>query len=241
MDTPILLAVLLTALVSGVFGMAGGLLLLLLLTARMPLGDAMVLHGVAQLIANGARALVSLRHVRLDVLRRYAVGALAAAAVCAALDLVVDTRTALVATGSIACAEPLLSRLRLPSVERRGVAVLCGALVSGLHLTSGAPGPVLDVFFVRSALSRHENVATKAATQCVGHALKIAYFGAVAGGSASYGAAAWTALAAASVAGTFAGRAILDRIDDRVFRRGARSLLWSIGAVTLVRGVLGGA
>jgi uncharacterized membrane protein YfcA len=100
---------------------------------------------------------------------------------------------------------------------------------------------VLDVFFVRSALSRHENVATKAATQCVGHALKIAYFGAVAGGSASYGAAAWTALAAASVAGTFAGRAILDRIDDRVFRRGARSLLWSIGAVTLVRGVLGGA
>jgi uncharacterized membrane protein YfcA len=241
MDTLILLAVLVTALVSGVFGMAGGLLLLLLLTARLPLAEAMVLHGAAQLIANGTRALLSFRHLRTDILWRYAGGAALAAVICAALDLVVDTKTALIGTGLIACAEPLLAKLHLPSVERRGVAFAVGALVSGLHLTSGATGPVLDVFFVRSSLSRHQNVATKAATQCIGHALKIAYFGTLAGGTVGYDAATWAALAAASIAGTFAGRAILDRIDDRIFRRGTRGLVWSIGAVSLFRGVFGGA
>ena len=119
------------------------------------------------------------------------------------------------------------------------MAFAVGALVSGLHLTSGATGPVLDVFFVRSSLSRHENVTTKAATRCISRALKIAYFGTVAGASVLRR-ATWPTLGAL-IAGTFAGRAILDRIDDRVFRRGTRGLVWSIGAVSLLRGVLGGA
>src|SRR5260370_14622847 len=47
-----------TALLSGVFGMAGGLILVGVLLVVMPLPQAMVLHAVTQMASNGWRALV---------------------------------------------------------------------------------------------------------------------------------------------------------------------------------------
>src|SRR5260370_26461227 len=45
-----------TALLSGVFGMAGGLILVGVLLVVMPLPQAMVLHAAPQMAANGCRA-----------------------------------------------------------------------------------------------------------------------------------------------------------------------------------------
>ncbi len=50
-----------TSLLSGVFGMAGGLVLLWFLLVIFPAGTAMAVHGVIQLTANGSRAWLS-RH-----------------------------------------------------------------------------------------------------------------------------------------------------------------------------------
>ena len=49
-------AVLFTAFLSGIFGMAGGMILLGLLLAMLPLAQAMLLHGITQLASNGWRA-----------------------------------------------------------------------------------------------------------------------------------------------------------------------------------------
>jgi uncharacterized membrane protein YfcA len=67
--TPLLIAVLCAAMVgtsflSGIFGMAGGLILVGILLALLPLQDAMVLHGVTQMASNGWRGLLWWRHVR---------------------------------------------------------------------------------------------------------------------------------------------------------------------------------
>lgn len=239
MDWLIWAAVFGTSALSGVFGMAGGMLLLLLLTARLPLADAMVLHGSAQLVANGVRAALLGRHVRVELVARYVFAGVLAASVCALSAIVVDTRVALVITGLVGCAEPWLSRLRLPSIERPAGTYLCGALVSGLHVTSGATGPVLDSFFAHSSLPRHQNVATKALLQCCGHALKIIYFASLGAGGADLGLAHnfWP-LAAAAVAGTYVGREILDHVNEQVFRKSTRYLVRGLGAVSLVRGAL---
>ena len=45
-------SVLSTAFISGVFGMAGGMILMNLLLAFVPLAPAMVLHGLTQIAAN---------------------------------------------------------------------------------------------------------------------------------------------------------------------------------------------
>lgn len=237
MDFFIVVAVFFTSLLSGVFGMAGGMLLMLVLLLRMPLADAMVLHGSAQLVANGMRAALLARHVRYEVVLRFVGAGLVTVAVCAALGIVVDAGVALVLTGLVGCAEPWFARLRMPSIEHPRGVLAAGVLVTGLHVTSGVAGPVLDAFFAQSSLARHQNVATKALLQCCGHVLKIAFFALLAGGGAELGLAqGFWLIAAASIAGTFAGRQILDRVDEGFFRKGTRWLVRSLGAVSLLRG-----
>ena len=45
----------LTSLLSGVVGMAGGLILIVVLVMIMPVPSAMILHGIVQGVANGSR------------------------------------------------------------------------------------------------------------------------------------------------------------------------------------------
>lgn len=259
MDLSLLPWVLGTAAVSAVFGMAGGMVLLLVLTSRMPLPEAMVLHGILQLVANGSRALLSARYVRLDIARRYAATGMAAAALVAALALslpavaalAIDVRLVLIATGLLAITEPLLgllhkaSGLRLPQIDTPRGGVIAGAVLSTLHLTSGATGPLLDAFCVNSGLNRHENVATKAAVQSLGHALKIGYFAVLGTATATLDDALLSTRAAlvlltlviASVTGTWLGRRALDRITDSGFRASTRAVLCAVGLVSLARGL----
>ena len=52
-----------TAFLSGIFGMAGGLILMGVLLALMPVPAAMMLHGVTQLASNGWRAFLWRDHI----------------------------------------------------------------------------------------------------------------------------------------------------------------------------------
>src|SRR6476660_122229 len=63
--TILLLAVVMTgtAFLSGIFGMAGGLVLIGVLLALLPLPEAMALHAVTQMASNGWRAFLWRRHI----------------------------------------------------------------------------------------------------------------------------------------------------------------------------------
>ena len=66
----------LTALLSGVFGMAGGLILIGVLLVVMPLPQAMVLHAVTQMASNGWRAFLWWRHIEWKIAAASIVGSL---------------------------------------------------------------------------------------------------------------------------------------------------------------------
>src|SRR5262245_39075060 len=76
------------AFISGIFGMAGGMILLVILLALMPLTAAMTLHGVIQLTSNGWRAWIWRASIGWRVVGYYAVGALLAAIAVAAIAFV---------------------------------------------------------------------------------------------------------------------------------------------------------
>src|SRR3954466_14498404 len=71
-------SVLSTSFVSGVFGMAGGMILMGLLLSLMPLAPAMALHAITQIAANIARAFLWRQHIGWPIVARYAAGALIA-------------------------------------------------------------------------------------------------------------------------------------------------------------------
>src|SRR3954469_17958167 len=85
-------SVLSTSFISGVFGMAGGMILMGLLLSLMPLAPAMALHGITQIASNGARAWTWRQHIGWRIVLRYALGALAAA-IAVALGLTAPSKS----------------------------------------------------------------------------------------------------------------------------------------------------
>src|ERR1700686_3604529 len=77
--TPLMIAALgllmvATAFLSGLFGMAGGLVLIGVLLALMPLPSAMVLHAITQMASNGWRAFLWRGHIRWPPVSIYRMG-----------------------------------------------------------------------------------------------------------------------------------------------------------------------
>src|SRR5688572_1629951 len=219
--------------------MAGGLILMGVLLAVMSVPAAMMLHGITQLASNGWRAFLWRSHVDWRVFRGYLYGSLAVTALFAAFQFVVSKPIALIVMGLtpfLALALP--ERLHL-NVERRGHASACGAVCTILSLTAGVSGPILDVFFVRSKMTRHVVVATKATTQSLSHLLKIAYFGGILtvgrGQVEPWIAAMMVALA---FAGTTLSTRVLEKMNDASFRLWTRRVVMVIGIAYLATGIL---
>jgi uncharacterized membrane protein YfcA len=231
-------AALLTALLSGVFGMAGGLVLMGALALVLPVQAAFVTHGLLQLVANGWRAILHRRHVRWDIVGWYALASLLAGLIAAAVSFAPSKPVLFLLLGLI----PLLTwlpadRVALDAAQPRQ-AFLSGLSVTGLNLTAGVAGPLLDIFFVRTELSRHAIVATKAATQVFSHLAKIVVFGFPLFADAGAGLPAPWVFAVAvplSMAGTVVGGRILDRMSDVNFRRVTRWIVTAIGVTYLIR------
>ena len=234
----ILLGTLVTAFISGILGMAGGMILMGVLLAFLPLPAAMMLHGISQLASNGGRAFMLRNEVDWRVFRGYVVGAALALGLFAATSIVVGKAAALIAMGLTPFAALLLPEKLHLNVERRGHSALCGFVCLALNLVAGIAGPILDAFFVRSKMSRHAVVATKALTQTLSHLVKIVYFGgviAVQGGEVS----PWLipTMVLLAFLGTSLSRPVLERMSDASFRQWTRWTVMTLGALYLASGL----
>ncbi len=240
----VLAATFVTAMISGVFGMAGGLILMGVLVWVTPVAVAMVLHGAIQIVSNGSRAAFLWKHISWRVIGRYLIGVVAAVAVLVFVAWRPNEPVVFLLLGITPMVVWLpKERFRLDA-ERPVHAVVCGFLVQLLNTLAGVAGPLLDLFFVRTEMSRQAVVATKAATQVTAHAVKIAFWGApifLAGDAAAAFPSPWlfAALAPLSLAGTWLGGRILERMTDASFRQWTKWIVTAIGVVYLVRGVSG--
>ena len=203
----VVLAAFVTAAVSGLLGMAGGLLLMGALLLVLPATVAFVVHGLLQLVSNGWRAFLQRRHLRWAIVGWYAVGAVVAGA---GVALVAYT----------------------PS---KPLTYLLLGLVPALNLVAGVAGPLLDVFFVRTALGRHAVVATKAGTQVLSHAAKVVVYGPALTGGAQVPVVVVLAAIPLSMLGTAVGGQLLERLTDASFATATRWVVSAIGIVYLVQ------
>jgi uncharacterized membrane protein YfcA len=229
---------LVTSFVSGILGMAGGMILMGILLAVLPLPVAMMLHGITQLASNAWRALLWRKEVDWRIFRGYLYGAVVTTIFFAVVKLVVSKPIALVVMGLTPFITLALPEKLHLNVERRGHSTACGIICSTLSLTAGVSGPILDVFFVRSKMGRHAVIATKAMTQSLSHILKIAYFGAfvaVEGGNVHPGLAA--IMVALALIGTSLSKHVLARMNDASFRFWTRWTVMTLGLFYLASGI----
>ena len=229
-----------TSFISGIFGMAGGMLLIGFLLLMLPVPVAMVFHGVIQIAANGWRAWLWRHHVKWSVVLQFGAGAASSLIVFSFFNFVPDKALVLMMVGLTPFIALAVPQRIAPDIERGGQAFLAGAIGGALQLVSGVTGPILDIFYVRTGMSRQVNVSTKAAAQVMGHLTKVTYFGALVADPGGRGLEQWLVMGFAAcfaVLGTTLSRRFLDRLSDNQFYYWTRRVILAIGAVYIAQGV----
>jgi uncharacterized membrane protein YfcA len=167
--------------ISGVFGMAGGMVLLGVLLVYFDVATGMVLFSIIQLTANGWRALHWRQFVLWPIFVWYVVGSLLAFAVMRYLAYVPNKAVVYILLGLMPFSVDVLPESMRPNIEWRGVPFVTGVLTTIVQFLAGVGGLFLDVFFQKSKLDRKTTNATKAITQTFSHVLRATYFGSLAG------------------------------------------------------------
>ncbi len=228
----------LTALLSGVICMASGLVLMRALALVLPVSAAFVTHGILQRVANGWRAVLHRRFVDWRIVGFYAIASLAAGITLAFIGYRPSKPLVFLLLGLV----PMLvwlprSWVRLDAA-RPHHALISGFLVTSLNLTAGVAGPLLDIFFVRTELTRHQIVATKATTQVFSHLAKIIVYGAPLFATHERGMPPLWVFAFAvplSMLGTVCGGWVLDKMSDVNFKRWTAWIVTGVGMLYLVK------
>ena len=172
----------LSSFISGVFGMAGGMVLLGVLLVYFDVATGMVLFSILQITANGWRALHWRRFVLWPIF----------CLVCRGLAPGVrgDAQHRLRSRqgdGLSSCSAlmpfmvEVLPQSMRPNIEWRGVPFVTGIFTTVIQFLAGVGGLFLDIFFNKSRLDRKTTNATKAITQTFSHVMRAAYFGSLAG------------------------------------------------------------
>lgn len=236
--TIILGAALFTSFISSIFGMLGGLLLMAVLITIMSTGPAMVLHGLIQFVSNIYRAFLNRKAIHWPIISTFLVGAIAALCGLAFVSFIPNEATVLIALGLLPfIAAALPNRLAL-NISQPYMPMFAGLIVVSVNAITGVGGPILDVFFQRVSLTRHQIVATKAVIQTVAHTTKIIYFGVLVGGMQNWPSAPILFCAfILTLVGTYAGKHVLDKLNDKTFSSWTSTIVMAAGALILVRGL----
>ncbi len=229
--------IVLSSFISGVFGMAGGMVLLGVLLVYFDVATAMLLFSIIQLAANGWRALHWRRFVLWPIFYGYVAGAVLAFAAMRYLAYVPDKAAVYILLGLMPFSVDMLPQSMRPNIEWRGIAFLTGIFTTVLQFVAGVGGLFLDIFFNRSRLDRKTTNATKAITQTFSHILRAAYFGSLSGlGELKF--ACWGPGLVLALLGAILAPFVLERMTDHGFRRWTRAIIYTLAVVYLIRGGL---
>jgi uncharacterized membrane protein YfcA len=231
-----LVAAFFTAILSSVAGFGGATLLLPVFVALFGPRDAVAVLTVSQLVSNGSRAWFNREQVVRPVVGWFALGAVPAAVV----------------GGLLFASAPLAALSRIIGVVLLGLVLWRRFKPAGLHPSLrafagvgvvsgfgsalvGSLGPLTAPFFLAYGLTKRAYIGTEAASATVMHITKLIVYG---GASvlAPASVAIGLALAPATLAGTWAGTHLLDRIPARVFLVLVEAGLVVAGTLLIIRG-----
>jgi uncharacterized membrane protein YfcA len=239
-STPLIIALVITAVatsfLSGIFGMAGGMILMGVLLTLLTVPEAMALHAVAQVASNGWRGALWIGHVRWRPVAAYVSGCVVALAILSLIQFVPSKPLALLMLGVSPFVVRLLPQSFRPDPLRFAHCAAYGSACMSLMLLAGVAGPLLDTLFLSGDLNRKEIIATKAICQIFAHLAKLVYFGGLIAQATGIDLGLAAMVVAASMVGTVAAKPVLERLTDVQYRRWANWIVITIAVVYLAQG-----
>jgi len=227
-----------TSLISAAFGLGGGMAMLAVMAIVLPPQVLIPVHAAVQIASNAARMALLIRHVLTSTILPFALGSLVGASLGGLIAVSLPPYSVELAVGLF-----ILWTLFGPLPPLGRFALTGGGFISSfLTMFFGATGPFVASIVRTLKVDRLQFVATHSALQSLQHLIKIAVFGMLGFAYGPYlGLVAMTI--AAGLLGTWAGKHLLLRINERVFSNVlttiltllALRLVWS-GAGALVAG-----
>ena len=225
-----------TSFLSGIFGMAGGMILVGVLLALLPVPAAMALHAITQMASNGWRAFLWRHHISWRAAAIYLSGCALAFVMWSFWLYVPPKPIAFILLGLT----PFLARIvpadLKPDPTRIAHGAFYGSVCMTLMLLTGVSGPLIDTYFLGGNLGRREIVATKAVCQTLSHTAKLVYFGGLVAQTATVDLPMASLAILASMLGTSLARPVLDRLTDGQYRRWATHIITVIALTYLAQG-----
>jgi uncharacterized membrane protein YfcA len=219
---------------SGVFGMAGGMVLLGVLLNYFDVAVGMILFSIIQFFSNGWRVVQWRHYVLWPIVGWYLVGAAISFAFMWSIAFVPDKAMVYLALGLMPFVVEILPRSLRPNIEWRGVPFFTGMVTTVVQVLAGVGGLFLDIFFQKSMLDRKTTNATKAVVQTFSHVVRALYFGLLTGvGDLPV----WEVAPAIvlAIGGTSLAPIVIERMTDHGFRQWTRAIIFAISAVYLGR------
>jgi len=216
----------LTAIISAVSGMAGGIVLLSIMTFFLPLSVIIPVHGLVQLISNSSRCWLLKDSIEWKIFRPFLIGLPLGGLVATFIIKNIHNREHFLILIGCMILYTLFKPKKLPhfQIPYWGFS-LVGICVGILGPLIGATGPFIAVFFIRDDLDKKGIVATKASVQMLGHIIKIPIF-IYTGFNYLNHSVLIALLAIGALLGTKVGVKILHSIPEEIFRLVYKSALF---------------
>lgn len=228
-------SIFLSSFISGVFGIAGGMILLGALLTFFDVPTSMILFSLLSTTGNLWRVISWRRYIDWHIWLQYVAGAALAFGLLRFIAFVPSKALVYLLLGLMPYMIELMPRHWHPSIQWRGIPVFTGFVTSAIQLFAGNGGMFLDIFFQKSQVDRRTTVATKSICQTVGNLLRILYFGSLDNVTNILPAWVFAPAIVLAVVGTMLAPWVLERMTDHGFRRWTRKLIFIVSTIYLLR------
>jgi uncharacterized protein len=224
-----------TSLITAMFSLGGGMLMLAVLALVFPPAIVVPVHGAIQLGSNAGRAAVQRPHIQWRFVLWISLGGvLGAVAGGQFASMLPETVFQVI----IALFVLLTTWLPQPKVVGRSPSaqVLGGAVISAIGMVVGATGPLVAVF-IKGLADRRQLVATHAMLMTFQNTFKVVVFVALGFAFAEF-LPLILAMVASGLLGTAIGSGLLVKVPESAFRWGFKIILSLVGLNLLVDALL---
>jgi uncharacterized membrane protein YfcA len=205
-----------TAMISGAFGLGGGVMLLSFIASLLPSIAIIPVHGVIQMVANLSRALMMWRNIKFTLMMPFVVGTLIGAAIGGQIVFAIPKHFLQGIIGVF-----ILYSLWGPAMKAFNsswvASASIGVVASFATMFVGGTGPLIAPFIRATTNERRMTVATQSAFMSWQHGIKILTFGILGFAFSTY-APLITIMIGFTILGTWSGKIILTWMPEKVFR-----------------------
>ncbi len=232
----LVVASLVSGVISGVMGMIGGIVLLSVMTLYFSAAEAIPLHGVVQFFSNLSRVFFHWAVIKKEIMLYFAVGVALGSFLGSQVVVDIPRLVYDLILGILILLITWLPKFGLGLGKGNLLYGLIGAFGGFVSLFVGAIGQLMGAFFLREKLGREGLIGTQACCQVIVHFAKVVTF-VLLGFAVSQYASLLIAMTLASFLGNYIATFLLEKIPEAVFLK-VFKILVTILAVRMVLAAL---